>query len=454
MSSRRALWVASIAQLVVVVDVSVVNVALPSIQDDLGLGTAMTSWVATGYSVAFAGALLAAARLADSFGAARVVLWSTVAFTCASILGGLAVTGPMLVAARIGQGMAAAALSPTTFTLLTVTFREGPDRTRAIALWTAVSVAGGGVGNILSGALTEVFSWRAVLLINVPVGVFVVVAARRMLAARGPVAGTGVRWSSVAASMFAFGSVVYSLSMFADDGRLSGPVLAAFAIGVASAATWMRLDRRSESPLIPSSLWRRRNVALGTTATALTAVCFQVGIWYFLTFRLQQDWQYSPIQTGLAFLPLTVSLMAVNLALVPRLLDHIGARVVIFTGAAVAAAGVWWIADAQTGAFWSAVAGPSIVIGIGGGLMNTPLATVVTSGVPTEQAGAASGLMNTAKQFGGAVGLSAAAAATTISHNERAPYLVMIAALAATAAIITLTRAPAADDLTPRPNVR
>ncbi|MDZ7917283.1 MAG: MFS transporter, partial [Rhodococcus sp. (in: high G+C Gram-positive bacteria)] len=437
MASRRALWVASLAQLVVVLDVSVVNVALPSMQYELGMGTAMTSWVATGYSVAFAGALLAAARLADGIGAARVLLWSTVAFTVASILGGLAVTGWMLVAARVGQGLAAAALSPATFTLLTVNYREGPDRTRAIAVWTAVSVAGGGVGNIVSGALTEFSSWRAVLLINVPIGVLVVVGARRLMSGRRPTPAAGVRWSSAAASVLAFGSAVYALSLFAERGRISGQVLVAFALSVVLASVWVRRDRVSAVPLIPPSLWRREGIAFGTAATALTAICFQVSIWYFLTFRFQQDWGYTPIQTGLAFLPLTVSLLAVNLAVVPRLLDRVGARVLITAGALIAASGVWWIGWSSAGSFWVAVLGPSLVIGIGGGLMNTPLATVVTSGVPEAEAGAASGLMNTAKQFGGALGLSAATAAITVSGNERAPYVVMAVALLAAAAITT-----------------
>ncbi|OZF37494.1 MFS transporter [Rhodococcus sp. 14-2483-1-2] len=434
MATRRALWVASVAQLVVVLDVSVLNVALPSMQHDLGLGTAMTSWVATGYSVAFAGALLAAARLADGLGAARVVLWSTVAFTGASILGGLAVTGWMLIGARIGQGLAAAALSPATFTLLTVTYREGPDRTRAIALWTAVSVAGGGIGNIVSGALTEFVSWRSVLLINVPIGVLVVVAARALISGR-PTPVAEVRWSSVAASVLAFGSAVYALSLFAERGRISGPVLVASALSVALALAWVRRDRASAVPLIPPSLWRRPEIAFGTAATAFTAVCFQVSIWYFLTFRFQQNWGYSPLQTGLAFLPLTVTLMVVNLAVVPRLLDRISARVLISVGALIAASGVWWIGWSSTEQFWIAVLGPSLVVGIGGGLLNTPLATIVTSGVAQEEAGAASGLMNTAKQFGGAVGLSAATAATTVSGNERAPYLVMVLALVVAAAL-------------------
>ncbi|MFI8568684.1 MFS transporter [Rhodococcus sp. NPDC078407] len=439
MGSHRALWVASVAQLVVVVDVSVVNVALPSMQQDLRLGVAMTSWVAMGYSVAFAGALLAAARVADGMGAARVLLWSTVAFTGASILGGLAVTGWMLVVARIGQGLAAAALSPATFTLLTVTYREGPDRTRAIALWTAVSVAGGGIGNVVSGALTEFSSWRSVLLINVPIGVLVVVASR-VLISRRPTPVARVRWSSVAASILAFGSAVYALSLFAERGRITGPVLVAVALSVALTVAWVRQDRSSAVPLIPSSLWLRPNIALGTAATALTAICFQVSIWYFLTFRLQRDWGYSPVETGLAFLPLTVSLLVVNLAVVPRLLGRVGARVLITVGALVAAAGVWWIGWSTTGDFAQAVLGPSLVIGIGGGLMNTPLATVVTSGVAQEEAGAASGLMNTAKQFGGAVGLSAATAATTVSGDERASYVVMVAALVAAAGFAMLFR--------------
>ncbi|OYO03881.1 MFS transporter [Enemella evansiae] len=442
-SQRLTLWVASVAQLVVVLDVSVMNVALPAIRRDLGLGPIGTSWVAMGYSIAFAGALLAAARLADSFGAARVLLVSVLGFTISSVIGGLATSGWLLVAARVGQGLSAAAISPATFTLLTVTFAEGLERSRAIAIWTAVGVAGGGIGNILSGVLTELVSWRAVLLINLPIGLVVTAGAYRLVRGRPTEHPTHGRpdWRTVLASLVAMGALVQGLSLLSEDGPSASTGGALF-IAVAAGAVWRRLDHRSHVPLIPQRLWRRTNIALATLATLLTAFCFQVGIWYFLTFRLQDGWGYSPIRTGLAFLPLTGAVLAVNLLLVPRLLGCFGPRLLIGTGALLAAAGVLWLAYAPEGGVWVGLVLPSLVVGAGGGLLNTPLATVISSGVPSDEAGAASGLLNTAKQFGGALGLATANIARVLSGDPDAPFLLMAGALVLVSVSSVLLRRP------------
>lgn len=174
---KAVLWVACVTQVLVVLDTSVMNVALPSARADLGLNEVGTSWVALAYTVGFAGTLLAGARLADAFGCERVLAWSVIVFTLASGGGGLAPDGEVLIAARAVQGVCAAVASPATFTLLTVAFPEGPSRIRAVAIWTGASLAGGGAGNVLSGLLTEYVSWRAVLLINLPIGIAIAVGA-------------------------------------------------------------------------------------------------------------------------------------------------------------------------------------------------------------------------------------------------------------------------------------
>ncbi|PFG68139.1 putative MFS family arabinose efflux permease [Propionibacteriaceae bacterium ES.041] len=431
MSERLTLWVASVAQLVVVLDVSVMNVALPAIRRDLGLGPIGTSWVAMGYSIAFAGALLAAARLADSLGATRVLLVSVLGFTISSVIGGLATSGWLLVAARVGQGLSAAAISPATFTLLTVTFAEGLERSRAIAIWTAVGVAGGGIGNILSGVLTELVSWRAVLLINLPIGLVVTAGAYRLgggQRASPPAADTRPDWRTVLASLVAMGCIVQALTRFSTDGLTPRPIII-FLIGGASAVGWRWLERRSRLSLVPASLWRRPNIALGTIATLLTAICFQVGIWYFLTFRLQDDWGYSPIETGLAFVPLTGSVLVVNLFFVPRLMDRFSPRVLISTGALLAGLGALWLALTPASGFWFGLFVPSLLLGVGGGLLNTPLATVISSDAPAGDAGAVSGLLNSAKQFGGALGLALGTVVADLVNDADAAFLLMTGAL-------------------------
>ena len=436
MKRQTTLWVACVAQLIVVLDVSVMNVALPSIRQDLDLGLEAASWVVLGYGVAFAGALLAAARLADAFGAARVLWWSVGAFTLASVAGGLAHDGGYLIAARIAQGLAAAAVSPATFTILTIGFTEGPARTRAIAIWTAVSLAGGGAGNLLGGALTEWVSWRAVLLINLPIGLAVLVGASRVPGRGGERARVPIGWGAGAVSVVAFASATYGLTVLGETDPAVPAGVAALALSAAMFAVFTRIERRSVRPRVPLGVWRSGSVRRGTTATLLVGMCFQTAIWFFLTFRLQDDAGYTPIQTGLAFLPLTGAMLLTNLTLVPPLLERLAPRVLIGVGIVIAGAGTLWFAAVGMGDLWAGFVVPSLLVGVGGGLVNTPLATIITAGVADDDAGAVSGLMNTAKQFGGAVGVAICAGAASITGTASAPFLVMTGALALAAASV------------------
>ncbi|UFU06119.1 MFS transporter [Ruania halotolerans] len=441
MHARLVLWVACTAQLLVVLDVSVVNVALPSIQAELEFGPTTASWVAMAYCVTFAGVLLVAARLADALGAERVLVGGVAFFAVTSAAGGFATDGAMLIGARAGQGLAAAAISPATFTLLTVTYPEGRERTQAIAVWTAVSVAGGGVGNVVSGLLTELISWRAVLLINLPIGLAIVLAAGAL--ARRAISrprAVPVSLTAVALAIGGFTCAILALSMVGAS-TVSIPVATAMVSVVFFALLGLH-QHRAAHPLVPPGLLRRRGIALGNIATFLTAACFQVGIWYFLTYRMQTRWDYTPLQAGLAFLPLTGTLIAVNLWVVPRLMGRIGARPLIVAGALTASLGLVWQSVAEHGGFLLMIAAPAAVIGAGGGLMNTPLAAVVTSRVVSSEAGAASGLMNTAKQFGGAMGLAAATVAVAAAGTDRVAFLLMAALLALVALVAVGLPAP------------
>lgn len=432
---RLALWVSSAAQLIVVLDVSVVNVALPSIQVDLGLGEVAASWVAMAYTLGFAGVLLVGARLADIVGTAQLLAWGVGAFTLASLVGGLATEGWVLIAARAAQGVSAAAASPATFTLLTTTYAEGPTRTKAIAVWTAVSLAGGGVGNIASGVLTDLISWRATLLINLPIGAGVVAAAavlHRRMADQRSLARIDTVGAVLATAAFA--CATYALST-AGERTAGGSSAAAGAAAVALFVALVMQQRRTPQKLVPSRLARNRLIVLGNLATALTGACFQVSLWYFLTYRMQMQLGYTPIQAGLGFVPLTGSMLAVNLWVTPRLMKRYAPRPLIAVGAVIALSGLLWLTFVDHGSFAIAILVPSVAIGIGGGLMNTPLATLVTTGVRPEHAGAASGLMNTSKQFGGAIGLAGAATASTLTGTDQAAFVLMIGALLAVIAV-------------------
>ena len=422
---RLVLWVSCVAQMMVVLDISVINVALPSIRADLGLGRAEASWVAMAYGLGFAGVLLVGARLADVVGTARLLLWGVGMFTVASVVGGLATEGWVLIAARAAQGVCAAALSPATFTLLTTTYEEGPDRTRAIAAWTAVSLAGGGVGTIAGGVLTDLLTWRATLLINLPIGAVVALAAAVLHRRSGdrPRGGRiGLRGAALATG--AFTGATYALSVVGEPGQGARSLLVAGVAGVLFAVLVLE-QRHTRDRLVPSELLRDRLILGGNAATALVAASFQVALWFFLTFRMQGVLGFTPIQTGLAFLPLTACTLAANLWVTPRLMGRHPPRVLVVAGVALAAPGLLWLAVVDTGHVGLTVLAPSVAIGLGGGLMNTPLATIVTTGVRPEHAGAASGLMNTAKQFGGAVGLAVMSTAAGFAGTDAAAFGLM-----------------------------
>ncbi|MEV0675127.1 MFS transporter [Actinosynnema sp. NPDC050436] len=409
------LALACAAQFMVVLDASVVNVALPAVRSDLGFDRTGLHWVVNGYALVFAGFLLLGGRLADLYGRKRVFTAGLALFTAASAAGGLAGTPGTLVAARAAQALGAALLAPAGLTILTTTYPEGAARVRAVAIWTALASAGGAAGSLLGGVLTEYLTWRATLLVTVPLGVpALVLAARWLVADHLP---RPARTSGAARRLDVPGAVSATLGITALAFALSGVeergwgdprtwgalVVAAAGLALFTAdELWL-----SRSPLIPLRLFRSRAIALGNTAMLLAGACL-VPMWYFLSLYVQEVLHFSAVATGVGFLPHTLVTVVVGARLAPRLLDRCSARALVAAGALVAAAGFWWqsLLDVD-GTYLSAVLGPAVVVSVGTGLLNTPLTTAVTSGVPAGDAGAASGLANTAKQVGGALGLAA-----------------------------------------------
>jgi EmrB/QacA subfamily drug resistance transporter len=446
-------WVLALAcvgQAMVVLDVSVVNVALPTIQQALGFDPVDLQWVANAYTLVFGGLLLVGGRLADVRGRRWIFLAGLGLFTAASLAGGLATDSAMLVAARAVQGLAAAALAPVTLTVLTTTYPEGAARTRALAIWTAVSIAGGAGGNLLGGVLTEFTSWRSILLINVPIGAAALaVAVRRLPDQRTHASLALLDLPGALAAVTGLVALTYGISRASTHGWTDPVTLAALCLAVLAIAVFALIEtRHAGMPLLPPALLVHRGVSLGNVAMLLAGAGFQVPMWYFLTLYMQNVLGYSALQAGIGFLPHTLLTLAVGLRVTPWLMRRVNHRTLVAAGASLAAIGFWWQSLITVhSTYLTGVLGPAILIATGGGLFNTPLTSTAVSDVHNSDAGAASGLMNTAKQVGGALGLSAliALAADPLQHTASAlvtgyrhAFLAMSILLALTAAITPL----------------
>lgn len=419
---RLVLALACTAQFMVVLDVSVVNVALPSVQADLAIAPADLQWIVNAYALTFGGLLLLGGRLADLYGLRRTVIAGLALFTLASLAGGLAEDPWTLIAARAFQGAGAAVLAPATLTMLTTTFDEDL-RPRVLAAWTAMGLAGGTAGNLIGGVLTDALSWRWVLLINVPVGALALLPTRLLANVRSK----GRRLDVPGAVLATAGVAALTYGITRD---WNAPALTC---GIAALVAFTVLQSRSRTPLLPLRLLRIRTVAVGNVTMLLAGACLNP-MWFFLTLSMQNVLHYSPLQTGLAFLPHTLLTMAVALHVTPRLMERAAGRTLIVTGALIAAAGFLWQSRLAPGdGYLTGILGPAVLISAGAGLLNTPLTNAVTTGVPAHDAGAASGLMNTTKQTGAALGLAALVTLTTTNGHAFTAIAVLLVAAALTA---------------------
>ncbi|GAA0329711.1 MFS transporter [Streptomyces blastmyceticus] len=403
---------ACLGQFMVLLDVSIVNVALPSIQEGLGFTPADLQWVVNAYTLTFAGFLLLGGRAGDLFGRKRVYIAGIALFTLASLAGGLATDPGVLVAARALQGVGAAALSPATLALLTTTFPEGPRRTAALGLWSAVAGGAGAVGSISGGVLTGYLSWRWVLLVNIPIGIGLIIASARALQERR---GDGPRRLDVAGAItvtLALMALVYGIVSTANYGWGDARVLVPLIAGVALLGLFVAIETRFAAvPLIRLGVLRSRSVTGGNLVGLLMNAAF-LSMWYFVSLYLQDVLHFSPVKAGLAFLPHTVMVM-VGARLSSRLVHRLGHRPLILAGALSAFAGFVWQAQMTPHSdFLLMVVLPGILMSLGVGLVFTPVAAAATSGVAPADAGVVSGLLNTSRQMGGALGL---AVLTTLS---------------------------------------
>ncbi|MFG3493884.1 MFS transporter [Streptomyces sp. NPDC047928] len=399
------LTTACAGQFLVVLDVSVVNVALPSMRADLGLSALGLQWVLNTYSIAFAGFMLLGGRAADLFGRKRMFLVGLGLFTAASVAGGLAQEGWQLLAARAVQGLGAAVLAPATLTIVTGAVPEGHARTRAIGTWAAVGAGGGAAGGLVGGLLTDLLSWRWVLLINVPVGALVLIAA--VVWVREHRTGAGRRLDLPGAVLVTGGlaALAYGVVQTEQAGWGARETLVPLLGGLALLAAFVAVEARARQPLMPLKVFRSRAVAAANVAMLVTGSA-SFAMWFFMTVYAQNVLGYSPLEAGLALVPSSISIV-VGSKIAPRLMPLTGAGNLAVIGALLGAVGFAWqsLMDAD-GTFTTAILGPGILMMTGVGLVITPLATLATTGAAPGDAGLVSGLVNTSRTMGGALGLA------------------------------------------------
>ncbi|GGJ11838.1 MFS transporter [Streptomyces brasiliensis] len=392
-------------QFLVVLDVSVVNVALPSMRADLGLSASGLQWVVNAYAIAFAGFMLLGGRAGDLYGRKRMFLVGLGLFTLASLGGGLAQDGWQLLLARAVQGLGAAVLAPSTLTLLTAAVPEGAARARAIATWTAVGAGGGAAGGLVGGVLVDVLSWRWVLLINVPVGAVVLAGSLvRLVESR---TGDGRRLDLPGALLVTAGlaTLAYGIGQTEAEGWTAAATLVPLAAGLALLGLFLVVEARTAVPLMPLGLLRLRAVASANAAMLLSGSAMFC-MWYFMTLYAQNVLGYSPLDAGLALVPSSLAVVAGS-KLAPRFMRVAGARTVATSGTLVAATGFAWQSTMSAhGEYLTAIMFPGILMMLGAGLAATPLAALATSGAAPGEAGLVSGLINTSRTMGGSLGLA------------------------------------------------
>lgn len=388
----------------VALDMSLVNIALPAIRTELGFSATGLQWVVTAYLLTFAGFMLLGGRLGDLWGRRRVILAGLVVFGAASLLGGFADTPGVLIAARGLQGLAGALLAPASLALV-ATVADPVQHKRAMGVWAAAGAAGGAVGVVLSGLLTDWFSWRAVLLVNVPLVLIALIAAFASVPA-GHERGAG-RLDVVGAVLVTAGvaALVYGVSSAGDHGWGSARCLVGLAVAILLLAAFAAVERTTPHPLMPPSLVRRRSI-LGANLFGFMLAAGQLAAFYFASLYVQTVWNVEPDIAGTLFLPFSFCVF-IGVAAAPKLAARIGPRNAIAVFGVCAAIGLWLFSRMPADFdFWVGILAPSVVcaIGVGGAMML--VGAIATEGVAPEDVGVASGVVNSSRQLGGTIGLA------------------------------------------------
>jgi EmrB/QacA subfamily drug resistance transporter len=398
-----ALVVISCAQLMVILDATIVNVALPTIRRSLGFTTANLEWLVTAYALTFGGLLLFGGRTGDLYGKRKMFMVGIAIFAGASLLGGFAQDQTWLILTRGLQGVGGAIMSPTALSLVAINFAEGHERNRAMGIYSAMSGAGGAIGLLLGGILTSYVSWRWIFFVNVPIGALGLILAPRVLVEAEPRPGRLDTPGAITATAGML-SLVYGLTNAADHSWGStGTVVPLVAAGVLLAA-FIAVELRAAAPLMPLSIFSSRNRS-GVYSMMLFFGMAVFSMFFFLTLYLQNIHHYSAVRTGVSFLPMSFGIM-VAAVLTSRLLTRIGIRIPLLVGPAMALAGLAWLTQLSPTTGYAALFGPLLLLALGMGQCFVPITVTAVSGVEAHEAGLASALLNTGQQVGGALGLA------------------------------------------------
>ena len=409
-----------VAQFMVVLDVAIVNVALPSIKNDLHFSQVSLQWVITGYAIVFGGVLLLGGRLGDLFGRRRLFLVGLAVFTASSLLDGLAWSEGSLIAFRMVQGLGAALLAPAALSILMTTFSEGRERNLALGVWGAVSGSGGAAGVLLGGALTSGLNWSWIFFVNVPVGIAVMGLAPFVL--RESRAGLLHRHFDLAGAASITGGLmllVYAMTRAAQHGWGTAESIVLLAISVGLIAAFFAIEARSPAPLLPLRIFRLRTLT-GSNASALMLGGAVFSQFFLLTLYMQEVLHYSALKTGLAYIALTLTVIVFS-GVAQALVTRVGVRWVLTSGMALSTVALVLYAQLPVdGHYWSDLFPAFIIGGVGLALAFVPMSIGALTGVHPADAGVASGLLNTTRQIGGAIGV---AIATTVATTFTTHYL-------------------------------
>jgi EmrB/QacA subfamily drug resistance transporter len=414
------LVVIALAQLMVVLDATIVNIALPSAQRDLGMSDGNRQWVITAYTLAFGGLLLLGGRIADLVGRKRTFVIGLIGFAVASALGGAATTPAMLFGARALQGVFAAVLAPSALSLLATTFTEPRERGKAFGIYGTLAASGAAVGFVVGGVLTEYLNWRWCLYVNIPIAVAAVIGAFLLLRDRPGHTGARLDVPGVLLGCGGLVSLVYGFSEAQPRGWTDPLVLALFAGGVVLLVVFVWWQTRAPSPLLPLHVIRDRNRA-GCVVTMMLAVVGMFGMFLFMTYYLQEILGYSPVRTGLAFLPMTAAILIGSTQISARLLRRVGPRMLMVPGMLLASGGMVILTQMTVDSRYATAILPALLLmGLGMGLTFMPVFSTATAGVAPRDSGVTSATVNTAQQVGGSIGT---ALLNTVATSTSATYI-------------------------------
>jgi EmrB/QacA subfamily drug resistance transporter len=407
---ERRKWIAlgllAAAQFVVVLDASIVNVALPSIGQDLNIDNADLSWVVNAYTLFFGGFLLLGGRMADLLGRRRVFMAGLILFALASLGGGLAQNEIQLIVARAVQGLGAALLSPAALSIVTTTFTEGAERNKALGVWGAVAGSGGAAGVLLGGVLTDALSWEWVLFVNVPIGIAAAALAPALLAdTREHGARRHFDAAGALAITLGLSILVYALVDAEDAGWGSTQTVLLLGVATLLLAAFYAVESRTKTPLVPFRIFRLRTLT-GSNAVGLLIGMALFSMFFFVSLYMQNVLGFDALETGLAYLPLALTII-VTAGVASQLVTRLGFKPVLMFGLLLVAGGLVWFSQASVGgSYASDVLFPSIVAGAGLGFSFVPVTIGAVAGTSDDDSGLASGLINTSQQIGGALGLA------------------------------------------------